>query len=267
MSDSGNHDNHIERLLGVELKQEHPGHTEHHKAIRFYMSSPSGEGLDLTTEYQKLRGSSAATDIVTRGDEGNICLRARYSTDYDAVRQKQVPNYSRTPILFLEYLSFPNEEDRKRNKKYGYTDELKVQKERVMLPISISGRIILNRYEIKEINSRYESAIEYEKAKIRMVYQIIAQANKENSVSPLRKIPIVVQALIAGYLDPSDIYNERERIQYARKLLGDPQPSGAGADPKTDSERQSNCNSIMTFLKCLFPCTNNYNLSGHSSSK
>ena len=100
------------------------------------MRSPSGERLDLTTESQKLRESFPATDIVLRGDERRICLRACYGKKFDDATRTWITDYDRTR-LHLKYSSMLSE-DRKRAKDHGYIKKI-VDKDILVLPSSDSG--------------------------------------------------------------------------------------------------------------------------------
>ena len=223
----------IERFLNIKLEQLNPGDPNELRERWFYMRSPLEERLDFTTEREELISRMPETDIVSRGDERRICLRACYGKKFDDATRTWITDYDRTG-LHLKYSSMLSEEDRKWYKDHGYIKKI-VDKDILVLPRSDSGLLLLTRDEIININSCLERAIEYEKAKIRMVYQLIAQANKQ-SKSHLSKVPIDLQASIAGFLGSSVVHDDLERTQYALQFLNTPQPSGAGADPKPDDD-------------------------------
>ncbi len=233
----------IEKFLNIELVQQYPGDPSELRERWFYMRAREGQ-LDLTTaSSEELRSTMPKTDTVLRGDERRICLRASYRKKFDDATRKWITDYDLIR-LDLVHSCMLSEVDRKWHDDNGFIKKI-VHKRTHMLPSSDSDLILLTRHEIKKINSCLERAIEYEKANTRMVCQVMAQANKEDSQSPLNRIPNNLKALIAGFLGSSVVHDDLERTQYALQFLNTPQPSGAGADPKPDDDMRLSATTIQ----------------------
>ena len=196
----------VEKSLGVKFLptsvHHWPGDQDELKEKWYHMCSLSGESFSYTQLCKQL----AQTTQTRANLLGNkfITLYACYRCD-------------KTPMLLWSYLSMCSKEMYEyKSSSFG---DLRRISHKTNSCLVRSDNIIMSLDEVKSINTGFKRAIEYSNANIRKVSKILAQANNEGSQSPLKRIPVNLQALIVSFSGYGVVHDEVDMARISLPLL------------------------------------------------